>query len=260
MDWSGALSGAASKIWIARALNGVLVELLAPGSRDAVCDVLVRRASDPLPCLVGLDFAFAFPAWYARDAGYSHVTELWTAARDCGEVWLRKCEPPFWGRPGTKRPYPAEQGLRSTEQSKFKDTKPKSAFQIGGAGSVGTGSVRGMPMLLALQKTGWSIWPFDAPSSHTICEIYPRIFTGPVVKSSAAARAEYLAHAHLSLAQPLRQLMMKSEDAFDAGVSAIQMSLSIEHERLSHTRTALQEIEGEIWVPSWQPDDVATTI
>ena len=40
---------------------------------------------------------------------------------------------------------------------------PKSVFQIGGAGSVGTASLRGMPVLQRLREAGFAVWPFDRP-------------------------------------------------------------------------------------------------
>lgn len=51
----------------------------------------------------------------------------------------------------TDRERPAVGGIR-----------PTSGFQIGGAGAVGTGAVRGMPMLARLRAAGFAIWPFDA--------------------------------------------------------------------------------------------------
>ena len=64
VDWSGAVTGAASRIWIARASAGVLTSLVAPGSRAAVREVLVARRLHAAPCVVGLDFAFSLPAWF----------------------------------------------------------------------------------------------------------------------------------------------------------------------------------------------------
>jgi hypothetical protein len=63
-------------------------------------------------------------------------------------------------------------GLRRTEgESPF---AAKSVFQIGGAGAVGTGSVRGMPLLAALSADGFSVWPFEDASERMVIEIYPR--------------------------------------------------------------------------------------
>ena len=86
---------------------------------------------------------------------------------------------------------------------------------------MGTGSIRGMPMLLTLRDAGWAVWPFDKPSSHTLVEIWPRHFTGPVIKSSAVHRAHWLQTSIVALRPDWLDLMHRSEDAFDAGVSAI---------------------------------------
>ena len=163
IDWSGAITGEASRIWIARAVGGSLTALFAPGSRAAVREFLLDRRTDRARCVVGLDFAFSVPHWYADARGWLQVRDLWRAASVDGERWLRECPPPFWGRPGVPRTHAAALGLRETERGWTSAARPKSVFQVGGAGSVGTGSVRGMPMLHALSEAGWAIWPFDAP-------------------------------------------------------------------------------------------------
>jgi hypothetical protein len=63
-----------------------------------------------------------------------------------GKDLLAACEPPFWGRPGKPNPHSKEQLCWRTD---LKDGLggEKSVFQIGGAGAVGTGSIRGMPHL-----------------------------------------------------------------------------------------------------------------
>lgn len=253
IDWSGALAGAATRIWMGSARDGVLQALHAPGSRSVVQSLLLARRSVSAPVLVGLDFAFGLPSWYCAERGWRDVNEVWAAAAAEGEAWLRDCRPPFWGRPGTRRPHDVARGLRATERI-TRGTAPKSVFQVGGAGSVGTGSIRGMPMLAALRAAGWAVWPFDAASTHTLVEIWPRLFTGPVVKSSATARASWLGE-HLPALDPdCRAAMQRSEDAFDAGVSAIGIS------RLSCSRALRPPpdprcaIEGAICTP---PDDDA---
>ena len=249
IDWSGAITGAASKIWIAGAVGGSLTALAAPGSRDAVQAALLARRSVSAPCLAGLDFAFSVPQWFAQARGWSQVSDVWQAARDDGESWLRTCPAPFWGRAGVPRPHDAARGLRETERAWTRQPRPKSVFQIGGAGAVGTGSIRGMPMLLALREAGWAVWPFDAPSTHTLVEIYPRLFTGPVVKRDASARAAYLNAHRITSRLDFRDAMSASEDALDAGVSAVAMSTAAAATPLHAVNDALSQIEGRIWVP-----------
>ena len=249
IDWSGAVKGEAAKIWIASAVGGSLTALVAPGSRDAVRNALLNRRRESQACLVGLDFAFSLPQWYSASRGWSRINDVWTAARDEGEWWLRDCAPPFWGRAGQWRPHDAARGLRETERAWTLSPRPKSVFQIGGAGAVGTGSIRGMPMLLTLRDAGWAVWPFDPPSTHTLIEIYPRLFTGPVVKRNEAARAAYFAALRNAAHKKFVGEMIASEDAFDAGVSAIEMSRVVTKSPLPHLDDPLTQIEGRIWVP-----------
>jgi hypothetical protein len=122
-------------------------------------------------------------------------------------------------------------------------------LQIGGAGSVGTGSVRGFPALARLQDAGFAIWPFDAPARPPVAiEIWPRTLTGPVVKSDATARATYLDHHFPALPRDLRDAAVGSEDAFDAAVSAVVMS---QDETSLRALPALDDarLEGWVWGP-----------
>ncbi len=129
--------------------------------------------------------------------------------------------------------------------------RPKSSFQIGGAGSVGTGSLRGFPALARLQDAGYAIWPFDAPARTPVAvEIWPRALTGPVVKSSATARAAYLDHHLPELPTPWRDSAADSEDAFDAAISAVVMS---HHESALRSLPTLDDTarnEGWVWSPA----------
>jgi hypothetical protein len=226
-----------------------LRSVVAPGSRQAVADFLRERLNDAAPCLVGLDFAFAFPAWFAAANGWANANAIWDAAAAHGEHWLRDCAAPFWGRPGVPRSHEHAMGERLTEREYTGTLQPKSVFQIGGAGSVGTGSIRGMPMLRALRDLGWSVWPFDPLSSHTLVEIYPRLFTGPVVKRSREARAVFLAESFPPVSTALRLFMTESEDAFDAGVSAQRMSVAFPRALWPAITNSEMQIEGAIWDP-----------
>ncbi len=255
VDWSGALRGEASRIWIAQATGGRLTALHAPGSRSAVADFLAAQRLSAKACLVGLDFAFGMPAWFASENGWTSVVDVWTEARTHGEQWLAECTAPFWGRPGVRRSHDVDRGLRETERSWVAVRQPKSVFQIGGAGSVGTGSIRGMPMLLDLRRGGWAVWPFDAPGSHTLVEIYPRAFTGPVVKSRRDARARYLAQMHAHLPPAFRLSMEHSEDAFDAGIAAIGMSQAVATGATWPQVAPIAALEGQIW----EPDVIGTS-
>lgn len=214
VDWSGAKVGAHRHIYAAEAEAGRLHHLRGGLGREGVAEWLMARAETDPDLVVGLDFAFSFPVWFLDQLGVDGGPDLWELVASRGEGWLATCPSPFWGRPGVSR-HAVQAPLRAAEQR----VGAKSVFQIGGAGSVGTGSLRGMPMLLRLREAGFSIWPFDAPRRPTVVEIYPRLLTGPVVKSRPDARAAYLHQRGLDIPEAVA-----SEDAFDAAISALEMS------------------------------------
>jgi hypothetical protein len=138
---------------------------------------------------------------------------------------------------------------------------PKSVFQVSGSGSVGAGSLRGMPVLRRLHEAGWRIWPFDppAPGRPTAVEIYPRVLTGRVTKSSAEQRTTYLreryarAGAADARTAELLAVASTSDDAFDAAVSALVMDAhAAELAALTPGAASCMPeaaVEGEIWLP-----------
>jgi hypothetical protein len=251
VDWSGAKVQQGRHLWLARVSGGSMLELRNGRSREeVVADLVALRHTCPDGLAVGLDFAFSFPAWFLRSRGYHQVDNLWHAVADEGEEWLARCEPPFWGRPRRRRPDLPEHFRRAELRCSASGIHPKSVFQIGGAGTVGTGSLRGMPYLPELRSAGFSIWPFDPPSSSTVVEIYPRLLTGAVHKRNAADRAAYLERATWSIGADTAQSMIESEDAFDAGISALAMA---DHRaQLTHMRRTtdpITRLEGDIWPP-----------
>jgi hypothetical protein len=252
IDWSGRASGEQRHIWIGEAVDGVLVGLEAGRTREQVADHLVARAAHDDELVVGFDFSFSLPGWFLDERGYACAPDLWAAAEQHGEDWLRECQPPFWGRRGHPRPDLPEH-LRVTERSvgAVGGIRPKSTFQIGGAGSVGTGSVRGFPVLARLRRAGFAVWPIDQPAPAPLAvEIYPRALTGHVVKSSTEARRAYLDEHLTDLPAMFRELAAASEDAFDAAVSAVVMSRH--HDALvslPRARDPVVRREGWVWEP-----------
>ena len=176
---------------------------------------------------------------------------MWQLAAQEGEGWLATCAPPFWGRPGRPRPTLPEHFRRTERSLSVGGISAKSTFQVGGAGAVGTGSIRGMPHLRQLREAGFAIWPFDPPSPWTVLEIYPRLCTGPVHKSNLAQRARYLDESPWVLSDRFAAAMVGSEDAFDTAISALVM-----HEHLPDLATLRQTsdpvtlLEGDVWRPS----------
>jgi hypothetical protein len=261
VDWSGARSGAARRIWLAEARAGRLLRLEHGRSREQLGAHLVAEAARDPRLVVGLDFAFSFPTWCFSAWCLTSTPQLWVFMDREAEALLAACQPPFWGRPGRPRP-PLATHFRQTERllPSVGGIRPKSVFQVGGAGAVGTGTLRGMSLLHRLHLAGWAIWPHDPPGWPLALEIYPRLLTGPVVKSSRPARAAYLAARYPTLDPLLAARAEASEDAFDAAVSALVMAEHAESLAALPSRTdPLALLEGEIWLPpppAPSPDDV----
>ncbi len=251
VDWSGALKGASTRIWSAHVIDGELVSLRNGRTRQGVIDDLVTlrsRTHDGL--IAGLDFSFSFPSWFLHVRSCSSVDDMWRLAAREGESWLSACAPPFWGRPGRTRPALPEHFRRAERTLSVGGISAKSTFQVGGAGAVGTGSIRGMPHLRQLREGGFSIWPFDPPSPWTVLEIYPRLFTGPVHKSNLEQRARYLDGSPWALPDRFATSMVGSEDAFDAAISALVLHEHLDDlAALRQTSDPVTMLEGDVWRP-----------
>jgi hypothetical protein len=285
VDWSGRVDAAGQRrhiwagVWTASAGGGRFT-LEAGRTREELVGWLVERSRESPRMVVGFDFSFSYPAWFLEELGIASAPEFWRSVADGqGERWLhRECEDGrFWGKPKKK---PAEfcgehahRMLRRVETSlkvraliadrvqaaKVAGIAPKSVFQIGGAGAVGTASLRGIPYLLKLREAGFAVWPFDAPAlerSPMVVEIYARLMTGAVNKSPERARTEYLAKKrkesalYAGLSRGVLAKAKESEDAFDALVSAMVM---VEHRGefagLRATKDEVLRMEGNTWRP-----------
>lgn len=252
IDWSGAAVRASKSIWLAEVADGRLIRLENGRDRSEITSHLAAEATRDPDLVVGLDFAFSLPAWFLAERQLSSAPELWNLVAREGERWLAECAAPFWGRPGRAFPGTADPYRRTElELAPVGGVRPKSVFQIGGAGAVGTGSLRGMPALQQLREAGFSVWPFDPPSRPRVVEIYPRVLTGAVIKSSVGERGAYLARAYPVMDTALRGLAAGSEDAFDAAVSALTMARwRDELVSLPPARDLIDRQEGRIWVPA----------
>jgi hypothetical protein len=250
VDWSGDRRHAARRIWLAESVCGELVRLENGRDRDAVTGLLVEEARRDNRLIVGLDFAFSFPLWFCENLRARTAADVWRHVMLNGEQWLAHRQAPFWGRRGT-RCLPADQRFRKTEQDialRFREARPKSIFQVGGPGAVGTGSLRGMPILATLREAGFSIWPFDPPGLPMVVEIYPRALTGPVNKSSGEERQQYLEKTCPALLPQHCMAAASCEDAFDATVSTLVMQdRSDELENLPPADDHCALLEGRIW-------------
>jgi hypothetical protein len=155
--------------------------------------------------------------------------------------------------------------LDPSEAAKVKGIAPKSPFQIGGAGAVGTGTLRGIPMLPRLVEGGFSVWPFHPTRLPMVVEIYPRLLTGVVKKGNSDARAEYLAEkqrndaAYAALPRSVMEKARGSDDAFDALVSVMKMAAKRgDFPRLPPATDTVTLLEGAVWgakMQSAKPSD-----
>lgn len=230
-------------------LDGRLVALENGRSREQLVEYLTTTTRDQPRTVVGLDFAFSFPRWWCAERGWTSAPAVWDAMAAEGERVLSECQPPFWGRPGTTNPHPPDRRFRRTER--VDASGAKSVFQIGGAGAVGTGSVRGMASLRHLAEAGFDIWPFGPGGWPRIVEIYPRALTGPVNKSSWRERHTLVCKRFASQSAPMLERAAGSEDAFDAAVSALVMAGAGDQlAALSPSPDPTIAIEGKIWRPA----------
>jgi hypothetical protein len=253
VDWSGAKSRSQQNLWVAELDSDDLssVTIRPGGSREEVTDHLLRQAARTEGIVVGLDFAFSLPAWFLEHLGVDDARALWDRVADEGEQWLQECRPPFWGRSGTKRPDLIDHFRRTDrEVPAVAGVRPKSVFQISGAGTVGTASLRGMPVLKKLRQGGYSVWPFDPVRLPLVVEIYPRLLTGVVNKGNLEERRKYLDSKYPDLSASVRELAAFSEDSFDALVSVLVMAAHADDLlKLDRVADDIERREGRIWFP-----------
>jgi hypothetical protein len=290
VDWSGRVDAAGQRrhIWAGVWTSGK-VTLEAGRTREELAEWLIALARETPRMVVSIDCCFSFPAWFLAEHGCATAFDFWRhVAAGHGELWLaRECEDVrrderFWGKPH-KRPAqfcgeglhrsmrltdmdnkitPLQEGGDPVRAAKMKGITPKSPFQIGGSGSVGTGSLRAMPFLLKLREAGFRVWPFENAALDTkkpqplLVEMYTRLLTGAVAKSNPVARKAYLAvkkktdDAYVGLSRGVMAKALGSEDAFDALVCTMEMvRWQDEFAGLRATRDAQLKLEGITWRP-----------
>jgi hypothetical protein len=295
VDWSGDKGpGQRRKIWAGvwtRSAAGKVADgkvILEDGrTREELTDWLIALAGETPRMVVSMDCCFSYPAWFLREHGCATVFDFWQhVAAGHGERWLgttcteAERDLRFWGRPHKRPPQFCGEGYRSmmrqtdwenkVEQgleggdperaAKMKGIQPKSPFQIGGSGSVGTGSLRAMPWLARLHQSGFRVWPFEDASldrQPLLVEMYTRLLTGAVKKANEAARRAYLTarrkaepELYGGLTRSVLAKAYASEDAFDALVCCVEMLRhQAEFAALRATRNPELRLEGITWRP-----------
>jgi len=295
VDWSGDKGpGQRRKIWAGvwtRSAAGKVADgkvILEDGrTREELTDWLIALAAETPRMVVSMDCCFSYPAWFLREHGCATVFDFWQhVAAGHGERWLgttcteAERDLRFWGRPHKRPPQfcgegyrgmmrqtdwenKVEQGLERGDPeraAKMKGIQPKSPFQIGGSGSVGTGSLRAMPWLARLHHAGFRVWPFEDASldrQPLLVEMYTRLLTGAVKKANEAARRAYLTarrkaepELYGGLTRSVLAKAYASEDAFDALVCCVEMVRhQAEFAALRATRNPELRLEGITWRP-----------
>lgn len=294
IDWSGRIDAAGQRrhIWAGvwtQTDTEIAVQLEAGRTRDEVTEWLIELARETPRMVVSIDCCFSFPGWFLEEHGCEDMFAFWRKANSgLAEQWLaRECDEiardeRFWGKPhkrpdqfcgpGYRRQFrfadydnKIAQGLEGGDPeraAKMRGITPKSPFQIGGSGSVGTGSLRAMMMLERLHEAGFRVWPLEASAIEAktprplVVEMYTRLMTGAVAKSNADARKAYLKQkcAEDAVYKPIGRAVLRkaqgSEDAFDALVSVMEMArYADEFGRLKATRDPELRREGLTWRP-----------
>lgn len=206
VDWSAAgrpVRGADS-IWIGTDRDPPENPPTRAAAADRIDRILARAADRQERLLIGVDFAFGHPAGLARAiAGRDDALALWDhlaeahrddAANDTNYRAVAAAmnrtlrHPVFWGdgrreaTPDLPRlrppPHPTIAAHRATEAPRPGGPRPKSPFQLAGAGAVGAQSLTGIPRLNRLRRAlgdRVAVWPFqpwrDAPV--ILAEVYP---------------------------------------------------------------------------------------
>lgn len=261
VDWSGArhAAQAAAHIRVAVVREGRLSAVHAGLTREAATDLVVQAACEEPETVIGLDFCFSVPAWYAEERGWRSVGEVWRWA----DAWVRggaaagSLGEPFWG-PGL-RPSPRlepERALRVGEQEVSRaGARPRSVFQLRGAGSVGAQSLHGMPTLQRLCDAGVAIWPFDPPRLPVAVEVFPRLLArllcpGPGRPSGAEFRRRVVSALPAAAYGRFRERLMVDQDSFDAAVTAWSLHVHADAiAALPAARDAREALEGRIFAP-----------
>ena len=202
VDWSAAAAPrlGADSIWSYElAVGDACGELINHATRNVAREHLTARLRQRAGqrVLVGFDFAFAYPAGFAAAAGLGidtadawraiwqyvadHITDdernrsnRWAVAADLNE---RLGTHHFWGSPPARAgthlatTKPKEFALAEFRRSELHlrvltGRRPFSAWQLLGAGAVGSQTLMGIPTLLHLRiadglATRTRVWPFE---------------------------------------------------------------------------------------------------
>lgn len=266
VDWSaaGRPKRGADSIWLGSDQD----EATNPDTRKRAWKQLGCRLSragrQGLRVLVGADFAFGHPSGLAAAiTGRPDALALWdhlaglhqddernrSNYRDLAAGMNRHLgQPVFWGNgrkdqiPDLPRlrppPHPDLSAHRVTETAPPGGARPKSPFQLAGAGCVGAQSLTGIPWLNRLrQRPGRAVWPFQPwdQAQVVLAEVYPSMI-GSALRAAQgfpcrdAAQVTVLAQALRHLDDHDRLVPMLAPDPRITGLAAEGQILGFGHE------------------------------
>lgn len=237
---------------------------------------LSRARKQGLRVLVGVDFAFGHPAGLAAAiTGRRDALALWdhlaarhrdderndSNYRDLAAAMNRQLgQPVFWGNgrkaqiPDLPRlrppPHPDLPAHRITETAPPGGARPKSPFQLAGAGCVGAQSLTGIPWLNRLrQHPGRAVWPFQPweQAQVVLAEVYPSMLA-PELRAAQgfpcrdAAQVTVLAQALRHLDDRDRLAPMLAPDSRITDLAAEGQILGFGHE--AQLRAAARAVLG----------------
>jgi hypothetical protein len=208
IDWSGAN----------RAYNGIAVAICGTGrtapevvppsrnrwTRAEIADWLKRRLQDRQRLLIGFDFAFGFPyeacGYLGGQAdGVDNIFALWELIEaksngdsdfGCSQFVANPIYSTLFWTAGPK-PKAWVERKRQTEHvcTELTKTRPDTLYKLLHSKQVGKASITGMRVLHHVRSSRGhcvAIWPFEAPRTSAVVEIYPTMFrkraTGSVAK------------------------------------------------------------------------------
>jgi len=222
VDWSASsappkTSPQADAIWIGQASAAGVVTTYHPSrhlAEQAIVALIAQTRQAGESLLVGVDFALGYPTGFApRLTGQAQASAVWRWLEEqitdspanlnnrfiVADAINRQFggQGPFWGHPNgqsfahlspRKRVDYAALGLAERRQVEFLLPRAQPVWKLFTTGAVGGQSLMGQPMIhrLATQH-GASVWPFDAPSTVTVAEVYPSLLAPAVTAALCTA-------------------------------------------------------------------------
>lgn len=267
VKWSGAAKSrdAARAIKIAVIVDDV-ARIEEGHDREAATAFIDALGDNSERALVGMDFGFGLPQWYMESEGYESALDVWAELAGMETFYGRDTQwpraflgYPYWGPQIRRKPaIPHARGwYRGTERTVRETTGVLgySVFQLSGAGSVGSQSVRGVGRLLELRELGWAVWPFDPPDAHTIVEVFPKAYrslvTGQELRSDPTAQRDALISAmdrDLHMEPDLLRVLEEDYAATDAMLAAWLLWRN-DPDLPDLTDDPVAMVEGQIWLP-----------